>query len=157
MKNFLFILAVLMMITSCGLLRKKEVIRNEVYRDSISIRNEVFVDTLRLPIDSFNGKVNLELLKKIGELTFRGDRTTTKLYYKDGDIGFTTMSDSIFKLILSRISEIEIKQSTSVDATSNTTAEKPKSTPVLNRIIALAVIILLIAIISYLIILKFKK
>lgn len=152
MKNLPFIFAVLMLITSCGSLRKNEVVRHEVYRDSLTIRNEVIIDTLKIKKDSFGGAVELELLKQIGELTFRGDRTTTKIYYKDGQVGFNTESDSLIQLLLTRINSIEKSKSAQLE---QQTTGAIKKTPVLDRIIVLVALIVLGVVLFF--ILKSRK
>lgn len=154
MKNY-FIIAVLMLFTSCGLLRSKEVVRTEVFRDSVTIRNEVFIDTFKIAQDTFGAQLPFEYLKQIGELTFRGDRTTTKIYYRDGNIGFTTESDSLIHLLLNKVSSLE--KSKYQDKTIVSTEVKKKPNRFFRGLIWSLVLSLLLAIAVYLIILKIKR
>jgi len=76
-------------------------------RDSVVVTNTTHVDTFKLAVDDFSGWLPLESLKSLGEATYRGDRTTTKIFYRDGQIGFNTISDSIQNLVLSRLEKLE--------------------------------------------------
>ncbi len=135
---------------SCGLLPKKEVIRTEVVRDSIVYRNIVHLDTLLIKRDTFTNEFQIEALKQLGQLTFRGDRTTTKLIYRDGIYRVSTQSDSILKLIENRFTSLEKYKST-----------QATKQPIIYRKISYSwvkyISILGIVITIYLIILKIKR
>lgn len=156
MKNFFIIIAVLMLFNSCGLLRKKEVVRTEVFRDSVTIRNQVFIDTFKIAQDTFGYQLPFEYLKQIGELTFRGDRTTTKIFYRDGNIGFKTESDSLIHILLNKVSSLEKSNyQNKIDYTKEI-KEKPKIGFFKGLIWVLSLYILL-AIAIFLIIIKLKR
>lgn len=100
--KIIFFITLLLVSTSCGLLKKQSQLTNEITHETRIITKEIVVDTLLVKKDVFSDWINLELLKKIGQVTYRGDRTTTRIYYRNGNIGFQTESDSLFKLLLNR-------------------------------------------------------
>ena len=103
-------LLLFLLIASCGLLRKNEVVHHEVIKDSTIYRSEIHFDTVVIKKDTFSGSVPLEILQKLNEISFRGERTTTKIIYRNGIISFKTNSDSLFTLIQKRIEKFESYQ-----------------------------------------------
>lgn len=87
--------------------RNRSEVIHTFQKDSTIVRNEVIVDTLLIKKDSFSGDLPLALLQQLGEYTLRGDRTTTKIYYRDGRVGAITQSDSIMTLLLHKIQTLE--------------------------------------------------
>lgn len=104
-KVFLFL--AVFITASCGLSRKSEIVRHEVIKDSVSYRSVIHFDTVVIKKDTFSGSVPLEILQRLNEITFRGERTTTKIIYKNGVVSFKTDSDSLFNLIQKRFEKIE--------------------------------------------------
>lgn len=146
----LYLFSAVLLTASCGLLRSKEVIRTEVVRDSIVYRNETHIDTLLIKRDTFTNEFQIEALKQLGQLTFRGDRTTTKIIYRDGIYKVVTDSDSILKLIENKFSSIEKYKNKTVDKQVLVKARKPPSWIYFALILA-------VLITAYLIILKLKN
>lgn len=96
----------LVLLGSCRVI-KQDTVHHESVKDSTIVRHEVIVDTFKVKQDVFSDSINLNLLKQLGQVTYRGDRTTTSIFYRDGNIGFQTESDSLFKLLLNRIESME--------------------------------------------------
>lgn len=156
MRSFIYILALAVLFASCGLFKRTEVIRNQTVRDSVIVTNKVNIDTLTIKRDTFSGMVPLSALKQLGELTFRGDRTTTKIIYRDGQIGFNTSSDSLTQLLLNRMDSIEHYRD-SVRTESETKIKDNKTSNWYKWLFAFFVVLLLLAVVVYLIILKTRK
>ncbi len=117
--RLVIIISFILLLASCGI--RKETQQLQVIKDSTIIRNEVIVDTFRVKQDVFSDSINLDLLKQLGQATFRGDRTTTRIFYRNGNIGFQTHSDSLLNLILNRIESKEIvRDNTNVITTTTT-------------------------------------
>ena len=106
MKSLILIIS-LVALSSCGLFKKTEVIKDRIVRDSVIVINTVHIDTLLVKRDTFSGFVPFSILQQLGEMTFRGDRTTTKIIYRDGNIGFETDSDSLLQLAINKVSTLE--------------------------------------------------
>lgn len=102
----LILISGLVLLGSCRVI-KQDTVHHESVKDSTIVRHEVIVDTFKVKQDVFSDSINLNLLKQLGQVTYRGDRTTTRIFYRDGNIGFHTESDSLFKLLLNRIESTE--------------------------------------------------
>lgn len=155
MKTVIYI-ALFSVLTSCGLFKRTEVIRDHTVRDSVIVTNKVNIDTLTIKRDTFSGMVPLSVLQQLGEMTFRGDRTTTKIFYRDGQVGFNTSSDSLFQLLVNRMDTFEhYRDSDKTD--SETIIQDKKSNNWYKWAFAFLIVLLLLAVVVYLIILKLKK
>lgn len=154
MKSLILIIS-LVALSSCGLFKKTEVIKDRIVRDSVIVINTVHIDTLLVKRDTFSGFVPFSILQQLGEMTFRGDRTTTKIIYRDGNIGFETDSDSLLQLAINKVSTLEKYMSDKSNET--TTTEIIKKPFNWGGLIAVLALILLIVIAVLLIILKLKR
>jgi len=150
----LFAILIVLSLGSCGVLKKRTNTSERIVRDSVIVTNTVHIDTLLIKRDTFSGNVPFDILKQLGEVTFRGDRTTTKIFYRDGNIGFRTDSDSLMQLLLQRMNSIESYKSVS---SSNETHVEVKKKQNWGVFIAILILILLILLAAYLLILKIKR
>ena len=155
MKAFIYI-ALFSILTSCGLFKHTEVIRDHTVRDSIIVTQKVKIDTLTIKRDTFSGMVPFSVLQQLGELTFRGDRTTTKIIYRDGKVGFNTSSDSLTSILINRIDSLEHYRDSNKSESVIKIQDK-KSNNWYKWGLAFLIVILLLSVVAYLIILKLKK
>lgn len=141
----LILISGLVLLGSCRVI-KQDIVHHESVKDSTIVRHEVFVDTFKVKQDVFSDSINLNLLKQLGQVTYRGDRTTTRIFYRDGNIGFQTESDSLFKLLLNRIESTE-KYHNQTKVITNT--KKVKSNWWIPFFIGIALIVIILISIRY--------
>lgn len=96
-----------------------------VRHDSTVVTHQVHIDTFRVPVDHFTDSISLSALEQIGSATFRGDRTTTRVIYRDGQVIVDTKGDSLYALIMNRLDTMY--QSSVLRERSAQVTEKEKS------------------------------
>lgn len=101
--NQLIFIAVLAVITSCK--SQKEVVQHtdktDSSRDSIVYIDKVVVDTIRIPSETLEIQVPVEVLKTDTVMVYKNGRASTKVVYRDGVLNLNTRCDSLEKLVLS--------------------------------------------------------